>query len=293
MKRFVLTFGTFIACFAASAQIPNPGMENWTTQPGGYEEPDGWLTFNAFYIFDVPLTTFKSTDAHSGDYAALLETVVEPNPGGGDDLVFPGAMNIGIIYDIMTEEGVEGTSVTGTPDSLVGWFKFHPVNGDEFDAYIELTKWNNDDQVSESIAVGSFVSNGALNEYTRIAIPIVYTTAGLPDSMKLGITNVAVGGSDGTQLWIDDLSLVEGNVTAINEQTAPLIRFYPNPAGDVLMIDSQAAERIEVFDALGAKVGEVDCNGYSAAELTTSEYRNGVYFLKMESGKCSRFVVKH
>jgi len=63
----------------AQTELDNLGLETWTTSDSErYEEPDyPWKTANFGVDFDLLATTnpvTKVTDAHSGDYAAKMES---------------------------------------------------------------------------------------------------------------------------------------------------------------------------------------------------------------------------
>src|SRR5580765_7400983 len=77
-KVFTCLFISFFISQHSFAQnsTPNAGFEDWTTItfPTQYEVPDNWDQLNAETNFIGILTCIKSSDAHSGSFAAKLVT---------------------------------------------------------------------------------------------------------------------------------------------------------------------------------------------------------------------------
>lgn len=66
---------------------------------------------------------------------------------------------------------------------------------------------------------------------------------------------------------------------------------YPNPADNVLKINGENLDNIQIFNILGQKVEEFAVKG-NEVNINTSDYDNGVYFVKV-SDITQRFVVLH
>ena len=77
---------------------------------------------------------------------------------------------------------------------------------------------------------------------------------------------------------------------AVGEDFAEKIALYPNPADDVLIINGENLGNVIVYNALGQKVAEYFADG--ELNITTSSFKNGVYFVKI-GDKTERFVVTH
>ena len=77
MKKLILILSiAFTANTIANAQIPNPGFENWTAQ-SSYDEPQNWATLNVLSQFPLnnPVSVFKATDMHGGNYACKITVI--------------------------------------------------------------------------------------------------------------------------------------------------------------------------------------------------------------------------
>jgi Secretion system C-terminal sorting domain len=293
MKK-LLTFGVIMLGLQCNAQnIPNQGFEDWTIPPQvSYEEPANWITLNILNFFGVPITTEKSTDAHSGTYAALCKTVeADMDQNGSIDDTIAGLMTFG------TSDGqntYEGFPINSRPDSLIAWIKYTPGFGDSFGMMVNLAKWNAISNTSTTIATGQLISSSTYSNYTRVAIAISYNSNEIPDTAKLVFTCSANEPVVGSEFWVDDLSFVTASVAGLEDlDHGPVLSLYPNPSDDYLTVTSTQNTTIYVFNALGAIIDTQSIIAGSNHIIETSVYNNGVYFLKAENGLQERFVVHH
>jgi len=297
MMKHLLTIGTVaMTAISLNAQtISNGGFENWVDQ-GGYEEPQSWGTLNFFTLLGAPAGTTQTSDAHSGDYAAKIETTTFDVDSDGLDDTLPGVVFLGE-FDLMGGDVVIGAPFTNRPDSLIGWYKFTTTGTDDaFFVEVALTKWNSQNNISEVVATIEYNGTTEWSEYTRLALPLVYSNGEIPDSVQIAVSTD--GGSTftpGTTVWVDDLSFVTNSAAALPEHTSSIatIQYYPNPANQSMTIVAPKNTVIHVYNALGMEVETVKAAASEKTMLSTANYRNGVYFLKAESGELERFVVQH
>src|SRR5437660_12183587 len=85
--------------------VPNPSFENWTTIPFLGDLPNGWLS-------DPSIVT-KSTDAHSGSFAAKGTVGSSSNPPS-----------------LTTETSSVGFPISFRPSSFEGYYKLTSVQND-------------------------------------------------------------------------------------------------------------------------------------------------------------------
>ncbi len=178
-----------------SAQsVPNGGFENWTNT-SFFEEPEPFATSNSLsYLTGKNTNVVKTTDAHSGTYAARLETVLNM----GDTI--PGLMLIGRLSGQLVGGGAP---FTDRPDSLSGYVKYDMAGGDE--AYIICIFKN------QGLPLGlvQVSLSGSQNSYTRISVPVTwYIPLINPDSVIIAIatTSSITSGNPGSTLYVDDFS---------------------------------------------------------------------------------------
>ena len=294
MIKQLLFIGAIVFASAAGAQtIPNGGFENWTDN-GLYEDPDQWVSLNFFALLGAPETATKSTDAHSGTYAAQLQTVAADVDGDGNNDTIPSSLSLGTL-DLMSGESTNGAAFTSRPDSLTGWYKFAPLNADAFVVQVSLTKWNAVSGEQETVASGTYTQDAAASVYRRMSFPLVYESTDIPDTVS--VTFITAGGmttSPGTALWIDDLAFVTNSPLAVIPKPAePAIQLYPNPAKESVNVVLAKDANIHICNALGMEVDVMRATASKTLSIPTAKYDNGVYLLKTDTGIVQRFVVKH
>ncbi|MEK9136575.1 MAG: hypothetical protein AAB393_05585, partial [Bacteroidota bacterium] len=179
----------------SSAQIPNPGFEQWSAG-----SPDGWVT-NNLPGFVVPIT--QSSTAHGGSSAAR-----------GEVLTFSGMPYGPIMYAGSTARGFP---VTQRHASLTGFYRFTPVGGDVVIVIIDMTR------ADTLVGLGDVVL-GAAASYTQFTAPITYFSAERPDTCFIAI--IVYGDSSGgpahvgSVMLIDDLAF--SGISAVNsDATSP------------------------------------------------------------------------
>jgi len=121
MKKILfIVFSLFITVSAmAQTPIPQGGFDNWaTSSQNPYYEPAGgwWTTLNTLSALGAPVTVSRTTDVHSGAYAAKMET----NQWG--TFLLPGLLVSGKF--IMEAPFIkQGQPFTAKPKKFKGWIK--------------------------------------------------------------------------------------------------------------------------------------------------------------------------
>ena len=293
IKYLFFTGALAISSVATGQSAPNGGFESW--DGGLYEEPSGWATANVLTLLGAPPTVTKSTDFHGGSFSAKIETVladIDLDENGTNDTL-PGVLYLGTL-DLFAEESTFGAPFTGRPDSLLGWYKYAPVNGDQFAVEVSLTKWNTVTGERDIIASGSYLQPAAAASFKRLSAGLTYANPDTPDSVSIMIVASAETPSPGTALWIDDLSFFTNAELAVVPKPAEApIQLYPNPARDVVNVVLAKDASIRIFNALGMEVETLKGTASKTVSISTSKYDNGVYLLKTDTGIVHRFVVKH
>jgi len=104
----------------------------------------------------------------------------------------------------------------------------------------------------------------------------------------------------GNNVFIDDVNIL--NTTGMEEPVSEFtMSVYPNPASDEFTVDfgNQAGNpetQLYVFDVTGKEVYTASVNGTSAAVINTSEWANGMYYLRAERGTATvirELVIAH
>ena len=83
-------------------------------------------------------------------------------------------------------------------------------------------------------------------------------------------------------------------VSIIDINTNEVIHFYPNPTGNVLTIESNAAfNKIKVYDILGKLVETAQFQDSKSYLLDVKNYLNGIYFIQVNNNPLERIIVSH
>lgn len=180
------------------------------------------LDVPAMMLNSSPITAYRDkSDPHSGKSCMKLVTGLLTD--GGGQLLIPGAMaplDENFVYQFLhPDEYPEGINIkkpyTDKPTALKGFFKYHPVNGDEGSICVEL--YNG----SEVIARGYQRFTTDETQWSSFNIPIDYTVNGgsLSTAQPTHISIVVSSSADynfadlthcqgqvGSTLWLDDIS---------------------------------------------------------------------------------------
>ncbi len=244
-------------------------------------------TYTAFADFDVAVTgncsdtTLTSEDFTGGPAAITICGVVISSDGGGcfdaneieegfssnssgDDMVYisPGAI--------------------GNVDALIGaatFTDFTVINFDPEIYAIAMDIWENNDPIT---TVRVFGNGGALIETLEVDTPTnAQTFFGVISDEP--ISSIELEGMNGSgELFGNFFYGADCLVLSVDDNLKNLINVSPNPASDVLNIQTPASievSSINVFDALGKSVNLDVLNG----QITISSLNSGVYFLQINT----------
>jgi hypothetical protein len=300
MRKFllsVLLFFSFIWVAIGQITLPNMGLDEWAldTIIQYYEEPTGgvWTTANRACLLDTSvfkITTFKTTDVHSGAYAAMIVTDVVVLEG--PDLLMTGTLATGIFDELAfpPENLKMGMPFTGRPARFKTWFKYLSVNHDSCDMWCMLTKWNPEKMGRDTIGMAWYTDSVLVSQYTLLNMPITYYSVDIPDSIALVYAPSAAGdlflGQVGSTLFVDDISLEYSNGFNVVLMPEIDISCYPNPANQFIQFElSEEVKdvRIQVFDAEGKIISSVSFSGRMIS-VDLEGYADGTYYYYLSKG---------
>lgn len=281
--RFFI-FAISALCFTVSnAQTPpDGGFEQWNSTPD--KNPAGWSSLNWTAVqFGAPYTCARSIDAHTGNYAAKISTMLYFTDTI-DGLMFTGDWPIGGYPQF-------GYAYNRRPLKLTGYYKFSTTSGDSSLIAIWLTKWNDTTGTADTIGNGSFYGQ-ATASYTYFELPITYLKAGKPDTAAIVVlgssrSTIDVRGNPGNTLYIDDLAYEYS--TGIREEVFPELAIYPNPSSGMFHLEGLEAgpTTIRVYDIYGKEVLASTIHD-SAGDIDITGLASGVYSVSVLSGNVSR-----
>jgi hypothetical protein len=114
----------------------------------------------------------------------------------------------------------------------------------------------------------------------------------MPDTLILA---VSVGGQTfnlASTITVDDIQFVY-NTVGVEEMVNSSFKFYPNPANDILVIESINEDEITIYNAVGQLIQKVQVAPAIKTSINCSLLEEGIYFFKGMNGVSEKFVVKH
>lgn len=196
MKKSIISafFSIFFACSVFSQTVPNGSFEDWQLQ-NTFEEPEGFFTTNMQSYFSGGQTNVtKTTESHSGNFAARMETIQV------EEGVIPG----GIFIGNPGENGIiGGIPYSESPDSVKLWAKYDIIPNDTAFVLFFFK--------SEGMPVGyaTMAFYGNQSNYNQYIFPVDWIVSLAPDTLTMIIFSSMPEGTNGpgSVMFIDDLLL--------------------------------------------------------------------------------------
>ena len=319
MKKITLIFALLSAFVAVNAQnsIINGSFENWATSSIlAQEQPNDWtaalvgnVTQEVFgYQVPIPVNTYfgsKTTESHSGNYALKLQANTVGISGTDYSFMMPGLLQYGHaegfsiplssildIVNMISNQDTSGMSdidwtsftslmnilspglpCTSTPTHLNLWVKYLP-EGDDSLWLIAYTKSN-----GIPVSYAQLETGATMTDYTQLTATFENPNTAC-DSLCIILLSGGFGTDANTVLYIDDVSIdYEDGIEVFNQ---PQLTIYPNPATDLLTIDTKSNE---VYDyQLTDLAGKMIIASSSEQGVTTLSVHNltpGLYLLRV------------
>jgi len=284
MKHFttlILIFSISLLQAQTNPATPNANFEHWThvSAHGGYDDPNQWQCLNpTLETFGFTSCIKDSTNPFSGIAAARLIT---------QNVIFqiaPAALTTGTINTgNQTING--GLPYTLRPDSIIGWYMYTSVGGDNGDCEFYLFGATRD-----TIGQAFFKTpTSTVGSWTRFAYPITYSSMATPDtalwifSSSLSATSAQAG----SQLYVDSIGLVFAPSGINNLINTELITVGPNPTRNLISINNGSFVKALFFtltDITGRKVDEEKIAS-GTTNVALSGLAGGVYIYSIQDEK--------
>lgn len=294
MKQLLFLFLVLISR-PAYAQNFYGGFESWrnvsviTAPSTVLQSPAHWFTADSIVFFakgiypaaNFSRQVYKTTDAHTGSFAAKMITQYEDSFG-----LLPALLtNARIELDLSSFDPgnpdasinlADGTNVSTRIPAMRTWVKYFPKGNDTAGIYVLAMKHGIGAGGTDSvIGGGEMLIGNTVNTYTEVSIPVTYFNTMAPDFLQVIITSSSrTNPQDSSTLYIDD---IEVETTAITTPATGSYKIYPNPATHVLHIDGDVY-KIAMVNAIGQQV-------YTAMHPHTidiSTLAPGVYCLQIQ-----------
>lgn len=268
------------------AQIPNPGFENWDSltlvNNIRIYNPTDWNGSNIDFVSsNAPQTVEMSTDAHTGKYAVKLTSAIN------DEQIQATYLNSGYNIGEGPQDPVaDKFPLQGRINGFEGYYKYVPNNEDSFQVFLALYR--------DGIYLGQSFMRIATptNSYTKFWHPVNFpATMTPPDSAKFIIEPSIVNGSEGSVLYIDDLSITYGFTMGTTETPElPEITLFPNPVTHEMTLLGYNPKRPYGYHLAGIDGKIVQSGTLTDNSLDVNFLQTGLYILTLtdEEGRTSK-----
>lgn len=295
-KTILLLNGLLFSIISLSQQqIGNGDMETWTNVGTSNEEPANW---NSFKTATGSLTLFaaqqiwRSTSIRAGatgSYCAQIKCVsILGVPANGNmtlgqinmnssAAISPDNFNESVTADVNFSE-----ALVNTPDSMVFWVKYTPVNASHLARVSTVLHDTYDYEDGHTVDAGSAphkVGDATLNygttggAWVRKSVPFVYTGPASANTYIIATftTNMTPGiGNANDEVLIDDISLIYNPVnqvvTAVDDAISTL-----QDVAVVIPVLTNDVDPENDFDLTSVNVTSLPTNGTISVDPVTGE----------------------
>ena len=274
---FLLLFAAYSISSAQQIQVPNGNMEAWNDTISA----NIWGSNNQDFGIVTVNFVKRTADAHSGNYAAKIESKDIFLVGVKRGIFTLGTFNI--IYGAMG-----GYSLKAKPVKLSGYYKYNSVAGDAMKIAVIITKWNG--TANDTLANNFITSNQNVGTYTKFEIPITYSPpTETPDTVNIiAYSSDATAPQDISTLFIDDLSFEYYNADINETSESNDFSVFPNPAQGKATIQLNGNyNEINIYNVIGRKIySSITNKNQEVVDIST--FSNGVYMIEVSNGTTYR-----
>lgn len=295
--KVILFFVFFSVAGIATAQndIPNQGFENWSDG-----EPAQWNTFDQEILgTEFDMVTEENDAPYQGNASVKMETISQyVFPVG--DITMPGLITLGEVdIDPINEEGgiYGGTPYADNPQSLSGYYKYFPAEGDSSALGMVLYKWNGESR--DTLGGAALTLEEEVSEWTQFETYVEYNIWDTPDTMNIIASSTAIEDDtpEGSVLYLDELTLNYGPTSIIEPDFKAEIRVYPESYSQRFRIhlesDSMIEGAVQVFNLQGQLLKSKDHQFYNSdAYISYSDLSSGVYIISVVTENGRKFNQK-
>lgn len=324
-KTLVLLTALLTVSLAWAQQLPDGGFEEWKTgkthQGKTYDDLANpfWQTLNVLSTLPPemgtgPVVVFKEQGKHG--YCPKMES--NELTLGEKTIFLPGVVGaMTVIIDKQTAHF--GRPYSGKPESLKGYMKYAPVNGDSASIFVEVY-YTKDGKREMAGRVEKKYFN-AMPTWTEFDLPIRYRVEDDVEIDSICVLFVSSAGYDfddlfnckgqiGSTLMVDGCRFViDGNdpgapdanlpenedkpLIVANETVNMLnVIVYPNPATDVLNVTVEENAQLTIFDQAGRVLLQQAVQAGENA-LNITELKAGFYTYRVANAQkngCGKFI---
>lgn len=241
-------------------------------------------------MFTGPVTLFKDKgrSGAEGDFAPKMKSNFLKF-GENKEIFLPGV--VGAMTVLIDEQSAKfGRAWTSRPESVRGYMKYAPVNGDSASIFVKLYKFNPQTKVRQVIGYVEQFYKATITDWTKFELPIKYLSDEEPDSVTVLFVSsagynfddlFACKGQIGSTLWVDDVEFLYeggngGGNTANEVFNALKVSVYPNPATDILNLVVEEDAQLTIMNQAGQVVRRQAVKA-GENQVDVSELKAGFY----------------
>ena len=251
-----------------------PTLYYWEVMPTSV-----WASSNAATTIVNNFCMQQTADAHSGSFAAYLETKnIFGQVASGN--LFTGYF----IADLFNSKAMRGIPFTSRPSIFRGFYKYTSVSysynsttiPDSCAIYAILSKWNGSQRVE--VGKAEMFSSTNINTYTEFVLPFNYNSSTIPDTISVVFASSKNGeffrGGIGSKLYVDDISF--SYVSEVEENISIETESYISQNQWLFQLNKELSGEIDVFDISGRKIYHEGING-NEIKINVDGWKNGAY----------------
>lgn len=304
MKKIYLASALILAGTALNAQSVSGDFEVWRNYNSGFlftqtalQAPAKWVGLDSVLAFASAIQgnqgakqIFKSTDMHSGSFAARIVTAIQPAVGDA----FPGILtNANVIVDIVNQDFSisGGTAVTTRISKMTVWAKYNPAAiNDSATLGINAVLSGRGAGGADSVIGVGILTIGKTTAYQSFDVPVDYANGAIPDHVQIAL--VSSGGDTtaiGSELFVDDVTITTATGISQSLFRENVVKCYPNPTNGTLYLSSDKTETLnwEAVNTAGQVVARQSFKGNGTINL--SGIPAGIYYYRI-SDKESKII---
>lgn len=295
MKRILILASAITLSIPAMAQPDTAHMETWKNYQVGIlppltalEIPAGWHGSDSLVCMFGPLfdpsgnyekQIFKTTDSHSGSFAARLVTKSLGTPG-----VLPAVMsNATMTLDTSNAIPIKfhgGVPVTQRLNYVNAWVKYIPAGSDETQMYVEAVITGAGANGDDSVIGTGIGTISASNVYEQVSAKIDYALPGtMPDRIRVAFFSSFGAPEHGSELYVDEVSISEYPVAITrifgNEEA---VKVYPTVSTGKVYFEPVKTHpmQLHIYNPTGQLIIEKQLAGKDIIDL--EHLSGGMYF---------------
>lgn len=275
MKNVIIPFIlVLVSVITYGQQIPNPEFNSWVSH-GSYEEPESWSTSNEALSILNESTVFKSSDAYSGSYSAMLETKFLLGFTNVPGLITLAEISIDLLSQTYSISG--GLPLKENVAKLTGMYKYAGIDNDSATVLIYNFKRDENGDI-DTIGFGTTYLHDATT-WSPFTVNMVNQNSHVPDTFNVVIISSGEEFHNGSVLKIDSLAIETNTGIIYLDNNKTIVNVFPNPAVNNVTFDAKSSGKnrtVNIYNLTGTLIDILNFNDailtYSVIGLTSGTY---------------------